>query len=275
MCSFLRILSAVTGIFLIAGLAQAQDSYQGPWEKFSISVGGFITESDTTVQINSKTLGVGAVVDLENALGVEQSFRTYRVDTKYRFGETRRHEIEFHYFNSKRDGDRTLEQNLQIGDTIFPAGIGVLTEFELRFANLDYVYNFLMDDRVRLGVSAGLHTTGVKLKVSTSSGSSVEEESFTAPLPMLGLRSEVLLTERWRLKIDVNFFYLEYDQYTGRLADSVIGVEYVPWKNFGVGAGVNNINYSLEADDDSSVANWNGELDFQLTGFMLYGKYQF
>ena len=275
MRSFLQYAAVLTGALLYAGFAHGQDSYNGPWEKFSFAVGGFVTESDTTFQLNSKAAGVGAVVDLENALGVERSFNTYRIDTKYRFGETRRHEIEFHYFDSKRDGDKTLEQDLQIGDVEFLAGTGVLTEFELRFANLDYVYNFLMDDRVRLGVSAGLHATGVKLKVSDSGGSSAEEESFTAPLPMLGLRSEVLLTERWRLKIDVNFFYLEYDRYTGRLSDSFIGVEYIPWKNFGFGAGINNINYALEADDDSSIADWNGELEFQLTGFMLYGKYQF
>ena len=32
--------------------------------------------------------GIGAVVDLENVLGVERSFGTYRIDARYRFGET-------------------------------------------------------------------------------------------------------------------------------------------------------------------------------------------
>jgi hypothetical protein len=253
---------AAASLALLAGAAQAQDEDKGPWERFSLSVGGFATETDSSVQINSETLGVGAIIDLENTLGVERNFQTYRIDANYRFGESRRHEIEFHYFNSERTGDRTLDQDLQIGDTFFPAGTGVVTEFDLRFANFDYVYNFLMDDRVRLGVSVGLHTTGIGLKVSEVGGQKVEDESFTAPLPMVGLRADVILTKRWRLKTDFNLFYLEYDKYTGRLGDSYLGVEYLPWKNFGFGAGFNYINYRVEADPGSDI-DFNGQLKFK------------
>jgi hypothetical protein len=257
-----------------AGSARAQ-SEELPWEKFSIAVGGFLTESDTSIQVNSQTLGVGAVVDLENVLGVERSFGTYRIDARYRFGQTRRHEVEFHYFDSRRTGDKVLAEDLQIGDKFFPAGTGVVTQFDMKFANADYVYNFLMDDRVRFGASIGLHTTGVRLTVSDSGSQEVEEEDFTAPLPMVGLRAEVLMTQRWRLKADLNLFYLEYDNYTGRLGDSILAIEYVPWKNFGIGAGLNAINYRVEADADADLTDFNGELRFQLTGFMLYGRYFF
>jgi len=272
----LRFLSMLAVSFAVmASTAHAQDTYDLPWEKFAISVGGFVSESDTTLQLNSKTLGVGAVIDLENALGVERSFQTYRIDARYRFGETRRHEIEFHYFDSKRTGDRTLDRDLQIGDNFFPAGTGVTTEWELQFINFDYVYNFLMDDRVRVGVSAGLHTTGIGLKIQEAGGQKVQAEDFTAPLPMLGLRSEVLLAPRWRLKVDINFFYLEYDQFTGRLSDTYLGIEWLPWKNFGFGLGLNNVNYEVEADGDSQLGGINGNIEFQMTGLLIYGKYQF
>lgn len=269
--------STLAGISLVlsTGLAFAQTEAADPWPKFELAVGGFITESDTTVQLNSETLGVGAVVDLENALGVERSFRTFRVDALYRFGKTRRNEIEFHYFDSKRDGSKVLDQELQIGDAIFPAGTGVSTEFRLTFYNVDYVYNFLMNDHVRLGVSAGLHTTGIRLKVEDTSASNVEDENFTAPLPMLGLRLDVLLTKHWRMKTNLNVFYLQYDNYTGRLSDSIIAVEYTPWKHFGLGAGINAINYYVGDDGDSNLADLNGNIRFQLTGLMIYAKYFF
>ena len=99
--------------------------------------------------------------------------------------------------------------------------------------------------------------------------------SFTAPLPMIGLRSEILLTERWRLKMDFNFFYLEYDNYTGQLSDALMAVEYRPWKNFSLGAGINSIDYTVEADTDDTIVGLNGQIEFKLTGFMLYGKYFF
>ena len=266
---------AAIALLLSTGLASAQTESADPWPKFELAVGGFITESDTTMQINSATLGVGAVVDLENALGVERGFRTYRVDALYRLGKTRRNEIEFHYFDSKRDGNKVLDQDLQIGDALFPAGAGVSTEFRLTFYNVDYVYNFLMNEHVRLGVSAGLHTTGIKLKVEDVSGSNAEDEDFTAPLPMLGLRLDVLLTKHWRMKTNLNLFYLQYDNYIGRLSDSIIAVEYAAWKHFGLGAGINAINYYVEGDGDSNLAELNGNIRFQLTGLMIYAKYFF
>ena len=260
--------------FVFAGPALAQDPRTGPWERFSISVGGFITESDTTVQINSNTLGVGAVLDLENVLGVERSFQTYRIDAKYRIGQTRRHEIELHYFNSQRDGNKALEQDIQIGDQIFTVGTSVSTEWELQSLNIDYVYNFLMDERVRLGLAAGVHTTGIRLKVAENTRNRVEQEEFTAPLPMFGFRSEVILARNWRLRTDLSVFYLEYDQFTGRLADGFIGIEWNPWKNFGFGAGANAVRYSVEADGED-LANFSGEIEYNLTGLLLYGRYFF
>ena len=274
---FLRVAAALTGVVCFTGLAHAQETYELPWDKFALSLGGFITTSDTTLQLNSEALGVGAVFNLENVLGVQSSIGTYRIDARYRFGERRRHELEFHYFTSQRDGSRTLDQDIQIGDEIYRAGTGVFTEFELTFANLDYVYNFLMDDRVRLGLSVGLHTTGIRLAVAETGGTQFEEEEFTAPLPMIGFRSEVILAKRWRAITDLNLFYIEYDRYTGRLADVAFALEWRPWKRFGLGAAINAIDYEVEADSDADLAlgGWNGRLEYRMSGFLLYGKYFF
>lgn len=262
-------------LVLLSGEAFAETEYGGPWEKFRLSVGGFTSRSDTTLQVNSGALGVGTVINLEDALGVETNFRTYRVDSAYRFGETRRHEAEFHYFDATRRGGKALEKDITIGDKTFTAGTLTVTEFNLEFVNVDYVYNFLLDDRVRLGASVGIHTTKVGLRIDSSSGGVLEDESFTAPLPVIGLRGDFILTPKWRFKTDVNLFYLEYDNYVGRVSDTYVGIEYLPFKHFGIGAGVNSVSYRIEADRDSTGTDLNGMVKFQLTGFMLYGKYSF
>ena len=79
MYAFLRVAAAMTGVALFAGIAHAQTDAAQPWDKFSLSAGGFITQSTTTLQLNSQTLGVGAVIDLENVLGVQTSLNTYRI----------------------------------------------------------------------------------------------------------------------------------------------------------------------------------------------------
>ena len=271
---FLRYFPVIVGLMLFAGFAHAQTDTDNPWAKFEIAVGGFLTTTNTDVQVNSST-GLGVNFDVENVLGVETSKQTYRIDASYRFGESRRNEIEVHYFNNKRDGSKTLDEDLTIGDVTFTAGTGVSTEVKLAFFNVDYVYNVLMDDRVRLGLSAGLHTTGIKLNVAEIGGGQVENEDLTAPLPMLGVRLDVVLAKHWKMKTYINLFYLEYDSYTGRLADTFVGVEYAPWKHVGLGLGVNAINYYLDADSDSGTVDLNGSIEFQLTGLAFYAKYFF
>ena len=275
MSKFLRCVLAGVWLVVITGLAHAESDDAKVWPKFELAVGGFVTNNDTDIQINSATLGAGVNVNLEDALGIDASSNTYRVDLLYRFGETRRNEIEFHYFKNKRDGSKVLQEDIQVGDQIFPAGTGVNTDNSLTFYNVDYVYNFLMDDRVRLGGSVGLHTTAIKLSISENGGGRAESDNVTAPLPMIGLRLDVVLAQHWRMKTALNLFYIEYDNYTGRLSDTFVGVEYAPWKHFGLGAGLNAINYYIEADGGSDFTSFNGSFDYRLTGLMFYGKYFF
>lgn len=266
----------LAGLVALASAAYAQNPNGEPWQKFSIAIGGFTSASDSEIQVNSSATGVGVVVDLENTLNVNSRFNTVRIDTLYRYGETERHQIEFHYFESNRSGDRFLTEDLQIGDTLFPAGTQLHTEFNLNFANIDYAYAFIQDDRVRFAASGGLHVTGVGLKVESAGLAVAEDDSFTAPLPVVGLRLDVALAENWILKTAFDIFYLEYDNFKGRLSDIFLGVEWNPFKHFGFGLGFNNIGYLVEGDgSDPNGMDFDGTVKFGLTGFMIYGKYFF
>jgi hypothetical protein len=254
--------------------AQAQEQGTQPWERASLSIGGFVSTTNSELQLNSDTLGAGAVVDLENGLDLDSSYTSYRIDGFYRFGSTRRHQIEAHYYRSNRDGERLLDQTYQIGDTVFPAGSGVTTDMDVWFLNVNYAYAFLQDDRVRLAAAVGLHTTGISFKIS-GTGIGVEEEDVTAPLPVIGLRGDVALTQRWRLWAAADVFYLEYDAFKGALLDTGIGVEYLPFKNLGFGLGLNAVRYRLEADGGEDLADINGEVRYDFAGALLYLKFFF
>jgi len=255
----------------MATVAHAENSRSLPWEKASLSIGGFVSTTNSELQLNSDTLGAGAVVDLENGLDMDSKFATYRVDGFYRFGSTRRHQIEMHYYRSDRDGSRVTEQEYQIGDTVFPAGSGVESELDTWFFNVNYAYAFFQDDRVRLSGAIGVHTTGIKFKVS-SVGLGVEEEEVTAPLPVIGIRGDIALTQRWRLWGSTDLFYLSYGNYRGGLMDAGVGVEYLPFKHLGFGLGLNAVKYRLEADGDGDLGDINGEVQYDFAGALLYVK---
>jgi hypothetical protein len=269
-----RVLITCVLLAVSAGTVRAQ-SASTPWEKGSIQIGAFLTSSDTEMRVDSSSGAIGAVVNVEDALGVGSDKSTYRIDGFYRFGETRRHQIDLHYFDSGRSGTRVLGEDLQIGDTFFPTGTTVTSQVNLQFINLDYSYAFFQDDRVRLSVAGGLHTTGVKFKVE-SPPTLFEDQSFTAPLPVVGLRGEVAVTKRWRLKGSIDAFYLEYDQYSGLLADTSLAVEYLPFKHVAFGLGTNSVRMKVESDgDNSGGADLKGEVKFNFTGLLMYARYLF
>jgi hypothetical protein len=246
-----------------------------PWEKASVSIGTFVSTSNSELQLNSETLGVGAVVDLENGLDIDADYTSYRIDAFYRFGSTRRHQIEAHYYRSLRDGTRVLDQTYQIGDVVFPAGTGARSELDVWFFNVNYAYALLQDDRVRLSAALGVHTTGIGFKISGEGVGIEEDEEVTAPLPVVGLRGDVILTPRWRLWAAADVFYLEYDKFRGALLDTGVGLEYLPFRHVGFGAGLNAVRYRVEADRGEDLFDLDGKLRYDFAGAMLYAKFFF
>ncbi len=229
----------------------------GQWDKFNISIGGFTSRSSSELTINNTNTGLGVAIDLENTLAVESRFDTVRLDTLYRWGQTDRHQIEFHYFVNNREGIRTLDQDLTIGNTTYPAGTTLETGLNLTFANIDYAYAVLQDDRVRLAISGGLHVTSIGLTIDSQGFALQEAEEFTAPLPVIGFRLDVATAKNWKILSRVDVFYLEYDEFTGGLADTYFGVEWNPFKHVGFGLGYNHVTYRVEAaGTDAASLGW-------------------
>ena len=61
-----------------------------------------------------------------------------------------------------------------------------------------------------------------------------ESETFTAPLPTLGLRADFAITPKWFLRTGFEVFYLEINEFTGAIYESKVAVEYIPWKHLGM-----------------------------------------
>lgn len=268
----------LAGLVTLAGGAFAEPvPTGGQWDKFNISLGGFASRSNSNLQLNDQTTGLGVSVDLENTLNVDSSIDTVRLDTLYRWGDTDRHQVEFHYFANNREGVRTLSQDVTIGGITYNAGDTLTTNFDMEFFNFDYAYAIVQSDDVRLALSAGLHVTGVELTIDSNLGAGFqEEESFTAPLPVIGFRLDVALAKNWKLRTRTDVFYLEFDNFTGGLADTYFGVEWNPFKHVGFGLGYNNVTYRVKGDgSDPNGMDYNGKIDVTIAGLLLYARYFF
>jgi len=268
-----RIFQAVCLLALAAWIQPAvAEQRSGPWEKWSVSLGGFAANLSNDVRVG--TPGTGVQVDLEEALGMDSSDTVFRVDGSYRFGESRRHRLDLTCFDRAREATKTLATNIDIDGTIYPIGTTVNSQFDLVFYNARYSYSFIQDDRVDFSGSFGFHVTEIGLGVDAA-GIGARGDSTTAPLPLIGGRLDVALTEKWYLRSSAEFMYVEIDNFKGQISDINLAAEYRAWKNFALGAGFNVVRVSLDVDESISGVSFVGSVDSNFSGLLLYGKMMF
>jgi hypothetical protein len=262
-------------LFSLSVNAGEKENKDKPWEHFSLSLGGFATAINSDVSIGAEGLGIS--VDVEDALDMDSSVSVFRVDGLWRFSRNLRHRLDLGWFDISRDANTTLLQDIQIGDTLFPLGTEVTSSFDLQVFKGAYSYSFFQDDRMDLGVSFGLFVMPVAFEIDASGGfEGHERESITAPLPVLGLRADFAITPKLFLKYNLDFFYLEIDQFEGAVTDNKLVLEYNAFKYIGFGIGLERFNIYIKAEgEDYPNIDFNGSFQFSYFGLMAYCKVYF
>ncbi len=252
------------------------DKEDGPWERFTLSLGGFIATLNSDVQIGAEQLGAGIVVDVEDALGLDSSTTVWRADFRYRFGSSRRHRFGLAYSDFRRDSIKVLEKDIPIGDTTITVGEQVRSEFNFSIIRGEYSYSFFHDDRMDFSAGIGLYMMPIELQLETAT-ERVVDEGFIAPLPTLYLEGIFAITPKLFLTARFGILYLEIGDFTGAISDSSIALEYNVWEHVGFGLGFDRFHLEIEAEDEDSYpgVDFIGRLGFRYAGILLYTKIYF
>jgi len=247
---------------------QAAPTTEGPYDnlyrRFSLGLGALVlAEFDTNLQVGSSSLGAGAILNLENSLGVDTKATSLRLDSHYAFN--RRSSLQFSIYNIERSGKRDLENDIVFGKVIIPAG-PLETEFDTQVVKLSYRYNFVADERTAIAVSAGFHVMGIETGLKSKSFDVEEEFRVTAPLPVLGIHAAYALNHKWTLSASTEIFRISIGDYSGLLTDSQIRIDHDTFEHFGWGMGLNIFDLGLGIDDGDVFA----DVEFGYIGLMLY-----
>ena len=245
-----------------------------PWKNFNVALGASFISNDGKVRIGAE--GVGVELDPEELLGLQTSTTVFRLDGFWRFTHKRRHRLDFTYYSNRRDGTTVLDETIEIGDTTIPVNTKIETTLNFDIYRVGYSYSFFQDERMDLGVGAGLYVLPVEFKFDAE-GILTEsiKESFAAPLPVINLRADFAITDRWSLRNRIDLFYLQIDNYRGAIVDTRIAVEYQPFKHVGFGLAFDNFRLAAEAKEESNDipgATFQGTFKFRNSGLMLYLK---
>jgi len=228
-------------------------------------VGGQIfTNLSTRLRIDSETLGIGTELSLEQDLSVEDALQVGRVDAVFRFN--RRHGVAMSFYDIARDGAKLTTEDIQFGDTFYPEGTPVNSEFDQNIFKLAYRFRFVEKERATFGGSFGLHTMQIDTSLRALDGALVQEQSADAPLPVFGVQGTYEFGERWRFNGSAEWFDVQVGDLQGTFLDALLSVEHETFENFGIGFGLNRFQLDVEAGDE----NLRGMIDITFDAAVIY-----
>ncbi len=257
----------IAAIFALPALAQDADNVWMKTDRGSIAAGIFFVDQSTELKLSSDILGEGTKISFEDDLGLDEDEEVVRIGGYYRFKP--RHRIEFSYFNITRDGTATLLRDIQIEDTVFPAGSQVRSELDFTVFKSTYVYSFYQTPKLELGVTTSLTIYDFDSNIVSPTTKTQEDGDGTAPFPTFGLRVKWPFKPKWMFVAIYDYFEIDESDVEGQVIDILVGVEYQAWEKVGLGLGYNDVSIDVEDTEDKD------ELDWEYDGFFGYARYTF
>ena len=185
-----------------AHVREAHDDW--PWKTAGINAGFIVASNATKLRLDSRTLGRGVELDLEDTFGIDDTVAGGRLDAYWRFFP--RHKLHLAYYDISRDGGRSASRTFQFGDRVFNIGVDIQTEFDFSIFKADYTYSVYQDKKWDLGLSLGVHAMDIEVSVTAKSLGFTASAKTIAPLPVAGLEASYAISPRWFLRGRSDFF---------------------------------------------------------------------
>ena len=247
---------------------------EGPWERVSLRVGGFGALMNSSIRFGL-TEGTGLDVSIEDTLGLDQSLLVLRVDGSWRFTRNLRHRFDVGYAAYLRSATREIQEDFELGDETIEAGTIIDSVYNIHIIKLLYSWSFLQDERVDLGIGAGLYMMPLTVKVT---GEEIEDnvQDITAPLPVFDFRMDFVITPKTYFRMRIDAFYIRIGNYVGSIMDYELDYEWRFWKYAGIGIGVESFRMRIEGEGDGSgLGQQGGKIVTNYNGILLYAKFYY
>jgi hypothetical protein len=237
-------------------------------ERYYIGAGVYVPKTSTVARLDSTTLGVGASVDFERALGMQTSKGVPNLIARIRFAD--RWRVEAEYFELNRTGDKVIDRDIRWGDAVYPVSARVISKFDFSDARVSVGYSFFKTTDKEVGVAVGAHVTRYNASLSANAVGT-QAGDVLAPLPVVSAYGQFALTDQWAVGARLDRFSLSYDKYSGSLTSLAIDLLYQPFRHVGFGLGYRNMYIDMEA----RATSWTGKLEQSFQGPVLYGSVSF
>ena len=242
----------------------------------------YVFRADTEIGINGAS-GIGAIVDLSDALNTKREDQAWKIESLFRFNP--RHSIGFSYYDVRRNGFREITDSIAIGDTTYGVGSQLRNNLDIKLYRFFYNYSFHHDDKVELAASLGMYIADIQAGFSgnfSCTGSPnctgtpqtvlAEEGRLFAPPPTIGLVLNYNFTPRLLGQARFDWFYVEFSQFKGFMTELYFGLEYRLFKHVAVGAAFNRLDLNVKYEPEKRTG-WQVRNDWNMV--YLFGSLYF
>src|SRR5688572_16355417 len=154
-------------------------------DRFSVSLGGFLLETDTTIRVDGEVGGTGTEIDAGRDLGLQDADR-FRVDAYWRM--TPRQKLRLMYFDTRADGRRVIDEEIDFGDETYPIDAEVEGHIKTQVLSLAYEFDFWQGENFELGGTFGIHNlkfeTSLSATINGQTGAIASSAEANGPLPV-------------------------------------------------------------------------------------------
>ena len=226
----------------------------------------YASKTSTTAQLNSEKLGVGTVIDFKNTLGMSDT--AWGPDAQFRWRMSERWRLEANYFWITQSGSKTIDQDIQWGDVVYPVNTQLTAKMNFSDLRTSVGYSFYKTSDKELGVGLGLHwlwwQASLNSQVLGSQGG-----HLLAPLPVVSLYGGFALNEQWSVNARIDEFSLTYQQYHGGITVLGLNLLYQPFRHVGFGLGYTALYLNLSAAS-SGLGEFQGKYNQNVQGPTFY-----
>lgn len=263
------VISAVSLLSLSVGAASAEEPKNSakyhPFlsTKFEMGVGVFAATND---------LEIGAElpdVDLQDSIDTSDDQSNAMLNFRWRY--TDNWSFQANYWETSSDARETLNEDFSFQGEVFQAGTFVGVGLDTKIARLFWGRSFFRTPSTDWGIGLGLHwieldayVEGQVLLAGGGGGTGLERASASAgaPLPNFGVWYMHSWSPKWAVITRLDWLDVTVDEYSGRLIDASVGVNYQMSDHFGVGLAFNVFNLDVDVDADK----WNGSIQTTQSG---------
>ena len=251
-------------------------------ERYELTVGGAVTEFDSSLRINSRDDSVDNEIDFEDDLGFDNEVRLAWINGRWRIAD--RHRLSLLYLPIKRTTEFTTSNDFDVGGNIIKAGAFLGSSVKTHVFDIEYIYSFFKRPDIEIGFTAGIYWMN-SLAELTAAGEIIIEGSdqpefrsdyqadqrLIAPLPLIGITASYEIMPQWIAHATARYLDVTISDIDGRILNLNLSTEYYFTKHVGAGAALSLFNVSVR---HNGVVFYN-TLTYEYSGLQAYLAFKY